>query len=59
MLKWDVDGVKAERHSNFDALWSGPYVIISCKQSNAFQFKKLDGEVLPIPINGIYLKTHF
>ncbi len=31
VLKWDVDREKLERHSKFDALWSGPYVIINCK----------------------------
>lgn len=59
VLKWDVDREKAGRHSKFDALWSAPYVIISCKQSNAFQLSKSNGEVLPIPIIGIHLKTYF
>ena len=59
ILKWDVDKEKLGRHSKFDALWSGPYVIINCKQANAFQLSKPDGEILPIPVNGIYLKPCF
>ena len=59
VLKWDADKEKVGRHSKFDALWSGPYVIASCKQANAFLLSKPDGEVLPIPVNGIHLKPCF
>lgn len=31
VLKWDVDREIPGRHSKFDALWSGPYVIINWK----------------------------
>ena len=31
VLKWDENRAKLGRHSKFDAMWSGPYVIISCK----------------------------
>ena len=31
VLKWDVERTKLGRHSKFDTLWSGPYVISSCK----------------------------
>ena len=31
VLKWDADREKIGRHSNFDALWSGPYLIVSGK----------------------------
>ncbi len=59
VLKWDVDRAKLGRHSKFDALWSGPYLISSYKQANAFQLSRPNGEVLPIPVNGIYLKACF
>ena len=36
VLKWDAEREKLGRHSKFDTLWSGPYLIISCKQANAF-----------------------
>lgn len=36
LLKWDADRAKPGKHSKFDAMWSGPYVIISCKEANAF-----------------------
>ena len=59
VLKWDADRAKPGRHSKFDALWSGPYLIASCKQANAFQLSRPNGEVLPIPVNEIYLKACF
>ena len=54
--KWDADWAKPGRHSKFDAIWSGPYMVTGCKSSNAFQLSTLDGEELSIPVNGIYLK---
>ena len=59
VLKQDADREKLGRHSKFDTLWSGPYLIISCKKDNAFQLSKPGGEILPIPVNGIYLKPCF
>lgn len=59
VLKWDADREKIGRNSNFNPLWSGPYLIGSCKQANAFQLCKPNGEILQIPVNGIYLKPCF
>lgn len=56
-LKWDVDREKPGKHSKFDAIWSGPYVIIGCKEANAFRLARLNGESLPIVVNGIHLKV--
>ena len=36
VLKWNVDRAKQGRHSMFDTMWSGPYIITSCKEANAF-----------------------
>lgn len=36
VLKWDVDRAKLGRNSKFNAMWSGPYVITSCKEANFF-----------------------
>ena len=59
ILKWDADRGKEGRHSKFNALWSGPYIITSCKGSNAFQLSRRTGEVLLILVNGIHLKLCF
>lgn len=57
VLKWDEDKEKPGKHTKFDASWSGPYIITSCKEANAFPLSKLDGKELFIPVNGIHLKT--
>ncbi|KAH9302549.1 hypothetical protein KI387_014132, partial [Taxus chinensis] len=49
VLKWDADREKLGRHSKFDAIWSGPYMVTGCKNNNSFQLSTLDGEELPIP----------
>ena len=56
VLKWDVDIAQASRHSKFNALWSGPYIINSCKEFNVFQLSRPTGEILPILVNGIHIK---
>ena len=59
VLKWDANKAKLGRHSKFDAKWSGPYIITSYKQANAFQLSRPNSEELPIPVNGIHLKPCF
>ena len=56
IIKWDVDRANLGRNSKFDAMWSGPYVITSCKEANAFQLFMYDGDVLPILVNKTHLK---
>lgn len=56
VVKCDADQEKLGRHSKFDAIWSGPYMVTKCKSSNGFQLSTLDVEELQIPVNGIYLK---
>ena len=59
VLKWDEDRAKPGRHAKFDALWSGAYIITSCKEANSFHLSRLNGEELPIHVNGIHLKAYF
>ena len=59
VLKWDELKSRPGKHSKFDAFWSGPFIIIECKEHNAFQLSTMDGDVLPISVNGIHLKPCF
>ena len=43
VLKWDANRAKLGRPSKFDSIRSGPYVITCCKEANAFQISRLDG----------------
>ncbi|XP_059078017.1 uncharacterized protein LOC131876595 [Cryptomeria japonica] len=59
VFKWDELKLRPDRHTKFDAMWDGPYIITKKKQHNTFQLSKLDGEVLLIPFNEIHLKPCF
>lgn len=55
VLKWDVEKEKSSKNSTFYDIWSGPYMVSGYKIKNDFQFSKLDGEELQIPVDGIYI----
>ena len=59
VLKWDILKNRLGHHKKFDHMWAGPIVIVECKKHNAFQLATMEGDVLPIPINGIHLKPYF
>lgn len=59
VLKWDSNKAKPGKHSKFDPLWGGPYLISKCKQNNAFQLSQPNGDIFPISVNGIHLKLCF
>lgn len=59
VLMWDVLKSRPGHHSKFDNIWTGPFMIVDCKEHNAFQLSKMDGEILPITVNGIHLKACF
>jgi hypothetical protein len=59
VLKWDELKSRPGKHSKFDAMWAGPYIITETTQHNAFRLSTLEGEELKIPVNGIHLKRCF
>ena len=59
VLKWDVLKSRLGHHNKFDRMWVGPFLIAECKEHNAFQLATMEGDVLPIPENGICLKPCF
>lgn len=59
VLKWDVLKSKLGHHNKFDHMWAKPFLITECKEHNAFQLATMEGNVLPIPVNGIHLKPCF
>lgn len=44
VFKWDEHKSKPGKHSKFDVIWDGPYMIIECKKCNSFQLSKLSAE---------------
>ena len=59
VLRWDVLKSRPGQHTKFDKMWSGPFIITECKEHNAFQLSKMNGERLHILVNGIHLKPCF
>jgi hypothetical protein len=46
-------------HEKFDNLWIGPYLIESEAGNKSFILATLEGQKLPLPINGYLLKPYF
>lgn len=59
ILRWNVLLSRPGHHNKFDHMWAGPFLIVECKEHNAYQLATLEGNVLPIPVNGIHLKPCF
>jgi ribonuclease HI/transposase InsO family protein len=59
VLLWDKRREKPGSHGKFDSLWAGPYIIQDVAGKNSFVLSRLDGEKLPLPVNGQLLKLFF
>jgi len=60
VLKWDALKEKKGNHGKFDALWTGPFVIVQVQMNNTFILQNLEGEgVFDGPVNGQFLKLYF
>lgn len=59
VLKWDELKSRSGKHTKFDSFWGGPFVILECKEHNAYQLSTMEGDILSIPVNGIHLKRYF
>ena len=59
VLLWDKRREKPGKHGKFDSLCTGPYLIDSIAGTNSFNLSHLDGEILPLPVNGQLLKIFF
>jgi hypothetical protein len=59
VLLWDKRKEKPGSHGKFDSLWVGPYIIQDVAGNNSFVLSRLDGEKLPLPVNGQLLKLFF
>lgn len=59
VLTWDRRHEKQDKHGKFDILWLGPYKIEGVAGLNSFYFSHLDGEKLPLLVNGQLLKIYY
>ena len=59
VLMWDRRHKKPWKHKKFDKLWLDPYKIENVVALNYFYLDHLDGEKLPLLVNGQYLKIYY
>ena len=60
VLKWDAIRKDKGKHSKFDSLWIGHFVITQVQQNNNFKLQSLEGEeMFDGLVNGRFLKLYF
>jgi hypothetical protein len=50
---------KEGKHGKFESLWLGPYKIDDVAGNNSFYLSHIDGERLPLSVNGKVLKMFY
>jgi hypothetical protein len=58
VLKWDKPHEDKGKHSKFQQLWLGPYLIKEKIGQGTFRLQNLQGEIDSLPINGQILKHY-
>ena len=59
ILLWDKRREDPGKHGKFDNLWLGSYQITDVAGPNVFRLSHMDGEKIPLPVNGQALKRYF
>jgi hypothetical protein len=58
VLVYDQDHDKLGT-GKFEPLWHGPYVFKHTLQKGAYELVDYEGNILPEPRNGLYLKKYY
>ena len=58
VLLWDQDK-EPLGEGKFKAMWLGPYVVSKFLKKGAYELIDFDGNKLPEPRNGLYLKKYY
>jgi hypothetical protein len=59
VLLWNKAKEKLSMHTNFEALWIGPYVIKKILGFKSYMPQDMKGKRLMLPVNGKHLKGFF
>ena len=59
VLKWDKAHEGKEKHSKFQALWTGPFQVREKLGSHTFRLQTLEGRFEVLLVNGHDLKHYF
>ena len=59
VLKWDKENELKGRHTQFQKLWLGPYLIHQKSSPVTFKIRTLEGDIEELLFNGQILKRYF
>ena len=59
VLSWDARKEQKGKHGKFDNVWFGPFIVLKILENNTFILQTMEGEELPNPVNGRFLKYFF
>ena len=58
-LKWEKYSKARGKHSKFQQLWLGPYIIVEKISDSTYWLQSLHGDLENIPVNALLLKIYF
>ena len=59
VLRWDKEHEDKGKHTKFQSLWLGPFIITEKLGPSTFRLQTLEGEVDDLPVNGHLIKRYF
>ena len=59
VLKWDKEHEDKGKHTKFQCLWLGPFIIIEKLGPSTFRLQTLEGDIENLPVNGHLIKKYF
>ena len=58
-MKWDDPRVEKGKHTKFQHLWIGPYLVTEKLGPANYKLQYLQGQEESLPVNGLCLKHYF
>ena len=59
VLKWDKAHEEKGKHTKFQFLWLGPFIIIESLGPSTFRLQTLEGDIENLTVNGHLIKKYF
>lgn len=59
VLKWDKAHEDKGKHTKFQSLWIGSYMVHENIDQHMYHLQSLDGRIANLPVNGQDLKCYF
>ena len=59
VLKWDKEHEDRGKHTKFQCLWLGSFIIVEKLGPSTFRLQTLEGDIENLPVNGHLIKKYF